>query len=504
MKLNDWLTLFSAVAVSGEIDVEVGSIASDSRKVKPGGLFVAAAGTKQDGRRFISEALDRGATAVVAEGPAGTIAQAARKTDRPFTYIQVADARQALAHLASYFYGNPTDGLHLIGVTGTNGKTTTTFLTQALLRAAGFKTGLLGTVRFDLGDAVRPATHTTPGALELQSLFAEMRKAGATHAVMEVSSHALDQGRVEGCWFDAAIFTNLTQDHLDYHGTLEAYFAAKRKLFDQTGMTLVNLDDPWGKRIKEEIPGRCWGYGIAERGECYPKSMQIGPEGIKMAVASPIGEMEIRSPLVGRYNVYNLLAAIGAGAALGLSKESIVSGVAAMAGVPGRFEKVDAGQPFLVLVDYAHTEDALDRLLQAVSDLHPRRIITVFGCGGDRDRGKRPKMGAVSARHSDVTVLTSDNPRSEPPLAIIQEIEAGLRSADPSAQYQVIPNRREAIERAVDLAKEGEAVVIAGKGHEDYQIIGGERLPFDDRQVARAALEQKYGRREAGGVRGKG
>jgi len=494
LKLNDWLAIFSVVAVTGKSDLEIASIASDSRKVEPGGLFVAVAGSKQDGRQFILDAMERGAAAVVAEGPADTIHAASRKGDRPFTYIQVVDAHRALAHLASYFYGNPTDGLHLVGVTGTNGKTTTTFLIQALLRAGGFKTGLVGTVRFDVGNAVRPATHTTPGALELQSLFAEMRQAGATHAVMEVSSHALEQGRVEGCWFDAAIFTNLTQDHLDYHGTLEAYFAAKRKLFDQTGMTLVNLDDPWGRRIREEIPGRCWGYGIAERGEFYPTSMEIGLQGIRMTVASPIGEMEIHSSLVGRYNVYNLLAAIGAGAALGLSKESIVSGVAAMTGVPGRFEKIDAGQPFLVIVDYAHTEDALDRLLQAVSDLHPRRIITVFGCGGDRDRGKRPKMGAVSARHSDVTVLTSDNPRSEPPLAIIQEIEAGLRSADLSAEYQVIPNRREAIERAIYLASEGDAVVIAGKGHEDYQIVGNERIRFDDREVARTALTARVGR----------
>ncbi len=494
MKLNDWLAIFSAVAVSGKTDLEIESIASDSRKVQPGGLFVAVVGSKQDGRRFIAEAIERGASVIAAEGPANTVDATAPKEGRPITYIQVADARQALAHLSSYFYGNPTDGLHLIGVTGTNGKTTTTFLIQALLKSAGFKTGLIGTVRFDVGNAVRPATHTTPGALELQSLFSEMRGSGATHGVMEISSHALDQGRVEGCWFDAAIFTNLTQDHLDYHGTIEAYFAAKRKLFDQTGMALVNLDDPWGRRIREEIPGRCWGYGIAERGEFYPKSMEIGLSGIKMTVASPLGEMEIQSPLVGRYNVYNLLAAIGAGAALGISKEAIMSGVAAMTGVPGRFEKIDAGQPFLVIVDYAHTEDALDRLLQAVSDLHPRRIITVFGCGGDRDRGKRPKMGAVSARHSDLTVLTSDNPRSEPPLTIIQEIEAGLRSADPSAQYEILPHRREAIEHAIDLAEAGDAVVIAGKGHEDYQIIGSERLPFDDREVARIALTARVGR----------
>ncbi|MBI3802313.1 MAG: UDP-N-acetylmuramoyl-L-alanyl-D-glutamate--2,6-diaminopimelate ligase [Nitrospirae bacterium] len=503
MKLNEWLDLFAAKEVVGPTELEINDIASDSRKVRPGGLFVATVGTRQDGRLFIAEAIAQGAAVVVAEGPLPSREQTAGKAGRPVTYIEVDQVRRALAHLASYFYGNPTDGLHLIGVTGTNGKTTTAFLTQALLRAGQFKTGLLGTVQFDLGGTVRPATHTTPGALELHALFGEMRGAGATHVVMEVSSHALDQGRVEGCWFDAAIFTNLTQDHLDYHGTLEAYFAAKRRLFEQTGMAIVNVDDPWGRRLREEIPNRSWSYGLGPEADFYPTSIESDLAGIRMTVQSPKGTLQIQSPLVGRYNVHNLLAAIAAGMALELSKEQIVAGVAAMSGVPGRFEKIDGGQNFWVIVDYAHTDDALTRLLQAVTDLSPRRIITIFGCGGDRDRGKRPKMGAVSARYSDITLLTSDNPRSEAPLAILQEIEAGLKEEDPAARYEIIENRREAIGRAVDLATEGDAVVIAGKGHEDYQVIGEKRFPFDDREVARAALtalKGKAGRGEEGRI----
>jgi UDP-N-acetylmuramoyl-L-alanyl-D-glutamate--2,6-diaminopimelate ligase len=322
-----------------------------------------------------------------------------------------------------------------------------------------------------------------------------------TDLVMEVSSHALDQERVSGLRYRAAVFTNLTQDHLDYHGTLERYFAAKRKLFDQLdpkeGRALINIDDPWGERLRGEVP-RSWGYGISRRGEIYPASLSSDLNGTRMTVATPIGEIEIQSPLLGRYNAYNLLAAVGVGVVLGLSGEAISKGLASMKGVPGRFERIDQGQAFSVIVDYAHTEDALDRLLQAVSDLSPQKIIAVFGCGGDRDRGKRPKMGAVSARRSGQTILTSDNPRSEAPLSIIQEIEAGLRAADPSASYEIIPNRREAIERAIASAQPGEAVVIAGKGHEDYQIIGSERLHFDDREVARTALAERGRLRNVG------
>lgn len=494
MKVGEWLRSFekeagagAIVEVRGDQEVEVAEIVSDSKGVSPGALFIALNGSKQDGRRFIPEAIGRGAAALVLEGAFPEIQV---KADRPITIVRVAETRRALPHLASHFFGNPSAGLKLVGVTGTNGKTTTTFLIHSLLKHAGLQTGLLGTILYDLGGRTMEATHTTPGLIDLQRYFAEMRSAGATHAVMEVSSHALDQGRVEGCRFDAAVFTNLTQDHLDYHGTLEAYFASKRKLFDPAGgRWLINLDDPWGRKLQEEAPDGSWSYGIERPGDFYSERIELNFDGIRMAVQSPIGEIEIRSSLVGRYNVYNLLAAVGVGVSLGLAKSAISAGIASMNGVPGRFEKIDLGQAFAVIVDYAHTEDALDRLLRAVRDLSPRRVITVFGCGGDRDRGKRPRMGAVSARLSHKTILTSDNPRSEPPLAIIREVEAGLQREDaPAADYEVIPNRQEAIFRAIGMAEAGDAVVIAGKGHENYQIIGKERLPFDDRQMARAAL----------------
>ena len=492
----------AVVETQGETDLEVREIISDSKRVSPGALFVALKGAKLDGRQFISEAIERGAVAVVLEGP---IPRIDVKSDSPATFVRVADSRQALSHLASYFFENPTAGIRLIGVTGTNGKTTTAFLIHSLLKHAGFSTGLLGTILYDLGKRKMEATHTTPGLIDLQGFFSEMRSAGITHAVMEVSSHALDQGRVEGCRFDAAVFTNLTQDHLDYHGTLEGYFASKRKLFDQTdGKQLINIDDPWGRRLQEELPSnRTWRYGIERKGDIYPLKIASGLDGTRMTVQTPIGEMEIASSLAGRYNGYNLLAAVGVGVALGFSKSTISSGIASMKGVPGRFEKVDLGQDFTVIVDYAHTEDALDRLLQAVCDLSPRRVITVFGCGGDRDRGKRAKMGAVSARLSDKTILTSDNPRSEPPISIIQEIEAGFKTQKrttgsgnippSSPDYEIVPNRQEAIRRAIGLAEAGDAVVIAGKGHENYQILGKERLPFDDREVARTVLAARAG-----------
>lgn len=485
MKLRDWIRIYPVIEIFGKDDVEIGEPVSDSRKASPGALFVALAGTKQDGRKFISDAIDRGAAAVV-------------MTDRPdplllkkypeVAFVTVSDARRALPHLAAWYYEKPAASLRLIGVTGTNGKTTTTFLIYSLLRSAGFKPGLLGTIRYDLGGRLMEATHTTPGPPDLHRFFAEMRDHGVTHVAMEVSSHALDQGRVADCSFETAVFTNLTQDHLDYHGTMASYFASKRKLFDQTaGRAVINVDDPYGRALKEEIPSKSWSYGIEQAADLFPKAIETGFQGTRMTVQTPMGAIDLVSPLVGRYNASNLLAATGAGMALGLPVEAIREGIASMSGVPGRFEKIDLGQDFTVLVDYAHTEDALARLLQAVSDLSPARILTVFGCGGDRDRGKRPKMGAVSGRLSTKSFLTSDNPRSEPPLSIIQEIEAGMGVSD----YEVIPDRREAIARAIALAGPGDAVVIAGKGHENYQIIQGKKLPFDDREVARTSLAEK-------------
>ncbi|MFQ5779566.1 MAG: UDP-N-acetylmuramoyl-L-alanyl-D-glutamate--2,6-diaminopimelate ligase [Nitrospiria bacterium] len=496
MKVHHWAASFHVAELMGETDMEVAEIVSDSKKASPGSLFVALKGTRQDGHRFIPEAIARGAVAVVLEGP---IPREDVKKGHPVTFIRVEDSRRALSHLASYFFENPTEALHLIGITGTNGKTTTAFLVHALLEHAGLKSGLLGTIRYNLGGRVVEAGHTTPGSLDLQRFFSEMRTADVTHVAMEVSSHALDQGRVDGCRFQTAVFTNLTQDHLDYHGTMEAYFASKQRLFDLTkGERIINIDDPWGRLLREGLSSRCWSLGIQKGADFFPRKVASGFDGIRMTVQTPLGEIEIVSQLVGRHNIYNLLAAVAVGVATGLSRETIAEGIASMPGVPGRFEKIDLGQDFSVIVDYAHTPDALARLLQAVSDISPRRMITVFGCGGDRDRGKRPQMGEISARFSNKTIITSDNPRSEPPLSIIREIEAGFRNsqgrapATSPADYEIIPDRREAIERGISLAETGDVVVIAGKGHENYQLLGSERRPFDDREAARHALAKRF------------
>ncbi len=533
MKLSEGLRLISATAIVGETELEIGQIVTDSRKAEKGSLFVALPGTKKDGRQFIKEAVSRGAVAVVSEGVAVS-AKESVKAPAAFgreTLITVKDAHEALFHLASQFFGRPAEELHLVGITGTNGKTTTSFLVQSILKTGGRKTGLLGTIHYDLGGARPPAVrtapqsayrlvgavktdtksssraeyieayNTTPGILELQSLFAQMRKRGTTDVVMEVSSHSLDQRRVFGLNFDTAVFTNLTQDHLDYHHTMSAYFEAKKRLFHQTsGLCVINIDDPWGMKLKEDVPGHTLCYGIDRHEDIYPTSMSLNLHGIALEVQTPIGAIGITSALTGRYNVYNILGAIGVGIASGLSRESITTGIASMKSVPGRFEKIDLGQDFLVIVDYAHTEDALSRLLQSVSSLALGHVITVVGCGGDRDRGKRAKMGEVASLYSRLSILTSDNPRSEPPLSIIKEMEAGILNRTPklagatcSAKvapplYEIIPDRSLAIARAISLAETGDAVVIAGKGHEQYQIIGDRVIRFDDREVARLAL----------------
>ena len=532
MRLSEGLRFLSTAKVVGKTELEINQIVTDSRKAVKGSLFVALPGTKKDGRHFIGDAVTRGAVAVVAEKEIGKESVAFNQE----TVITVLSAHEALYHLASHFYGKPANDLHLVGITGTNGKTTTAFLVQSLLKTDGRKTGLLGTIHYDLGDnpmwehesedrsslqgealpsplakpmetspfqrpneAAIPAfgrclhaSQTTPGILELQALFAEMKKRGATDAVMEISSHSLDQRRVFGLRFDTSVFTNLTQDHLDYHQTMDAYFEAKKKLFCQTdGLCVINVDDPRGLELQKEVSGRALCYGIDRHQDIYPKAISLNLQGIQMAVETPIGELKIASALTGQYNVYNILGAIGVGVATGLSKESIVTGIATMKSVPGRFEKIDLGQDFLVIVDYAHTEDALSRLLQSVSSLALGHVITVIGCGGDRDRGKRPKMGEVASLYSRLAILTSDNPRSESPLSIIKEMETGILNQAPKPLYEVIPDRGEAIARAISLAKTGDAVVIAGKGHEQYQIIGDKMIRFDDREAARVALSGK-------------
>lgn len=503
MRLKDLIReLNGRIDVRGSFpDLEISDIACDSKKVKPGSLFVAVRGFHSDGRRFIPQALERGAAAVVVEKGSSDYS-----TKTPV--IQVADSRTALALFSAAFFGHPSRRLRLIGVTGTNGKTTTTYLIKSIIEAAGQKCGLIGTIDYRIGEKVYPAPNTTPESLDLQRLLREMEDAGAGCCAMEVSSHALALERTAGCEFAAAAFTNLTQDHLDFHRDMESYFKAKLRLFTGLGSdkaAVVNRDDARAEEVIRAAKARVITFGMSDNADIHPSGkISHGISGLSFRVATISGALDVRSPLVGRHNIYNILTAVGLAAGLGIGGDAITAGISGMRAVPGRMEKVEAGQPFSVLVDYAHTEDALVRLLEAVNELAHKRIITVFGCGGDRDRTKRPRMGSAAARGSDAVIITSDNPRTEDPLGIIGEIEAGmaesgikaadeselLRDATGRTPYLVIPDRREAVEAAVRIARPGDVIVLAGKGHEDYQIIGDRKTHFDDRETAAGAIRK--------------
>jgi UDP-N-acetylmuramoyl-L-alanyl-D-glutamate--2,6-diaminopimelate ligase len=494
-------------------DPEVALVTGDSRAAAPGAVFFALPGAATDGHRFAAEAARRGAVAVVAERPVECA---------PALLLLAPSARRAMAVAAANFHGRPGDALRLAGVTGTNGKTTVTFLVEACAQAAGVPCAVMGTVTHRWPGGGRAATHTTPESTEIAATLAEARRAGATLAVLEVSSHALAQERAAALSFDAAGFTNLTRDHLDYHGDLERYFAAKRRLFTEHlregGTAVVNAADAAGARLAAELREagrvRVWEFaadpstslpppaagGGSGRGatELTVSDVDIDLSGITAAVTTPAGPLALRSPLVGAHNLENLLCAAGLALALDLPAAAVARGLAACHGAPGRLERVEANG-VAAFVDYAHTDDALSRALAALRALSPRRLLVVFGCGGDRDRGKRPLMGEAAARGADLAVVTSDNPRSEDPLAIIGEILPGLDRAGArrlsaaealsgERGYAVAPDRREAIALAVAAARPGDAVLIAGKGHEDYQIVGAERRHFDDREEARRAL----------------
>jgi len=486
---------------------EIHHVVADSRQVEPGSLFVAVRGQRSNGHAYLQEAVERGALAVVIEESAGKPV-----LKKGISVIQVRDSRVALARLAERFYRYPASHLRVVGVTGTNGKTTVTYLIRSIVQAAGWRTGLLGTVTYDLAGETMPSTHTTPESHVLQRLLARLVEKGAGYVVMEVSSHALTLNRVDGCEFDVAVFTNLTQDHLDFHQTMEGYFESKRKLFLSLAApsrkpfpkrAVINRDDDWGRRLIESVTAPVWTYGLDGPADLTAKDLRSSLDGSTFTAVTPAGSFPVRSSLVGRYNVYNLLAAIGAALHLKVPSERIQQGIESLSGVPGRFERLDSGQGFKVIVDFAHTEDALDRLLRTLTELATGRIITLFGCGGDRDRGKRAPMGRVAARYSDVVVITSDNPRSEDPVGIMKEVEAGVREAsalkkDP-VQVVTIVDRQEAIEQALSLARPGDAVVLAGKGHEEYQIIGNRMIPFNDRRIAGDWIQR---RRSGGRVRG--
>jgi len=479
--------------VLGTLPASVTGVTYDSRKVVPGTLFVAVPGLRQDGRRYVGEALQRGAAAVVLEG-ADLLAGSA--TGR----IVVGSSREALARLADAYFGHPSRALTVVGITGTNGKTTTSLLVDALLRRAGRTTGLIGTIEYRIAAEVRPAGQTTPEAVELQSLLAEMGERGVTAVAMEVSSHALALHRVDGVEFDVAVFTNLTQDHLDFHLTFEAYRAAKARLFSllaaggkRRRIAVINADDPAGRSMVAGLGLPTLTFGLGGPTDVRPRRFVSGIDGIRMDVETPRGALEIRSPLVGEHNVMNLLGAVAVGVALEMDTEAVASALGSVHSVPGRFERVEAGQPFLVIVDYAHTPDALERVLTTARRLvgPGARLAVVFGCGGDRDRGKRPLMGGIAARLADRVWVTSDNPRSEVPEAIIAEIVVGIPPG--LDRHVTIADRKAAIRSALTWGRAGDVVVLAGKGHETYQIIGSAVLPFDDRQVARAILAELHG-----------
>jgi UDP-N-acetylmuramoyl-L-alanyl-D-glutamate--2,6-diaminopimelate ligase len=488
LRLADVFSKIAALVPSNASSLTINGIACDSRKVSPGYLFFALQGVKDDGNKFLADAISRGAIAVASERTPPV------DLSTNVTWIRVPESRKSLAIAAANFFGHPAEALQLIAVTGTNGKTTTTSLIDSVLRTSGAKTGLFGTIAYHTPLGEYPAPNTTPESLDLQGFFAEIRDAGGTYAVMEASSHALVMDRLWGCHFQSGVFTNLTRDHLDFHKNFEDYFAAKRRLFEGTGAgvpetAVLNADDPYSKRLTD-LAKQTVTYAIENSADIAAKKFHLAFTGLMFTAHTPSGKLQITSPLVGRINVYNILAAIGAAQAAGISNETIEAGIRALDNVPGRFQRVDMGQPFLAIVDFAHTDDALENLIKTARELNPKgRIITLFGCGGGKDRTKRPIMGEASGRLSDLTILTNDNPRQEDPLKIISDIVVGLQKS--SGKYLIEPDREKAIGVAFDEARAGDIVLLAGKGHEDYQILTDKTLPWDDRKVAQQALRQR-------------
>jgi len=505
MILGKLLEGIELIRTSGDLEEEVSTVCYAADQCQEGSLFVAIPGLKHDGHDFIGEAIARGAKYIVQEKDV--------QLPRPVTAINVASSRRALGILAKNYFGNPSANIVLIAVIGTNGKTTITYLLESILQGAGFKCGVLGTVNYRFNDKTYPAPNTTPESYELQKILRQMADDGVTHVIAEVSSHAIDLKRVDDCDFDLGIFTNLTRDHLDYHKTMENYFQAKKRFFSEvlpqsrkyhSRKMVINSDDQWGQRILAETPLKALTYGIETNCNTKASDYEFSLSGIAARISIAGASLSICSPLIGKFNLYNILAAVGASSLLGIPQALIKSGIENMSCVPGRLENVGSNAGFHVFVDYAHTDDALRRVLQNLTMIKEKRIITVFGCGGNRDRGKRPLMGEAAASYSDLAIITSDNPRLEDPAVIIREIETGI---DPKKikkveidqlgimndvhSYAVIPDREKAIEAAIRIALAGDIVLIAGKGHEDYQIVGTQKLPFNDCVVAAHALKMK-------------
>ncbi|MRR06599.1 MAG: UDP-N-acetylmuramoyl-L-alanyl-D-glutamate--2,6-diaminopimelate ligase [Deltaproteobacteria bacterium] len=496
------------VRVTGTTEMEIRGLFYDSRAVIPGGLFFALRGAAVDGHSFLSRAVNAGAVALVVEDDS--------EIPEGIAAVTVRDARLAMARMAACFYGNPTAGVPLIGITGTNGKTTTTYLIESILEKGGIPAAVLGTINYRFGATCFESSHTTPESVDLQKILKQLVDLGAQGVVMEVSSHALEQKRVDGCLFDVGVFTNLTRDHLDYHHDMASYLGSKQRLFSELLVpdrqkplrhAVVNIDDPAGAAIARSAACPVLTYGLNPGAAVSARDVVFSTAGISGTLSTPVGETAFLSRLLGRFNLYNILSAVGAACALGISLDIIRSGIEEHGRVEGRLERVENDRGFTVLVDYAHTGDALENVLQTLQELATARIITVFGCGGDRDRGKRPIMGEVAGRFSDLAIITSDNPRSEEPSAIIREVREGLlplklreyRLLELTGEiaekgFLAVESRRDAIRLAVRLARPGDIVLIAGKGHEDYQIIGSEKHHFDDREEAAIAL------RSVGGV----
>ncbi len=485
MTLAELLRATQVVRITGDLAQDIRALAYDSRCVQPGGMFFAIHGARADGHAFLEDVLRSGARCAVSERPA--------PPSFPATWVQVPNIRRALAEISHVFFALDDRPLRLVGITGTNGKTTTAYLVHSILEASGIKTGLLGTIAYRLGDRILPARHTTPESLDLAEYLSEIQREGGGAAVMEVSSHALAQERVWSFQFEAAVFTNLTGDHLDYHKDLDSYFRAKLRLFEGEGapaprLAVINLDDPRGERILQLPQTSQITYGIHSNAQVRPAQFSQSLAGIRAVIETPQGRLECASPLVGRVNLANILAATATACGLGVDRSCIQEGIHRLRLVPGRMELIDEGQPFVVFVDYAHTHDALKNALEALREFTRHRLLVVFGCGGERDRTKRPLMGEVAGRLSDWVALTSDNPRGEDPFLIMNDVMVGLQKS--GADYLAEVDRPLAIRRALEEAVEGDVVLLAGKGHETVQVLKDQAVPSDDREIARQVLRE--------------
>ncbi len=494
MHLAALLKNIKAEQVHGSLEREITGLACDSRKVLSGSVFFALPGTQIDGFDFIPQAVTAGATVVIAE----RLPEARSAT---VCYLQVSNVRKVMAKIANEYHQSPTADIPVIGVTGTNGKTTVTYLLETILRQAGYAPAVFGTVEYRFGNERLESTHTTPESLELMEMMHQFRRQGADAIILEVSSHALEQHRVDGIDFDVAVFTNLTPEHLDYHQNLDNYFASKRRLFSELlgqGKAVINQDDGFGRQLLRENP-QWTTFGLERSALIHPLDINVGRQGIKGSFTSPSGKIVVDSSMIGHFNVSNLLATVAAAQALGVENQQIAAGIETAAQVPGRLERVANDKDILALVDYAHTGDALEQVLSTLSQLDSKRLITLVGCGGDRDPRKRPVMTAAAVKYSDLTVFTSDNPRTEDPLQILEQVRAGALAVEAvelgeqqleagQKGFVVIPDRREAIKFASAKAKAGDLLLLAGKGHEDYQILGTEKVHFDDREELSMAL----------------